>query len=201
MATETNTLPATDFQSLPLDFIIAAPLIATVNAQKTAAETTKAFVVDFLNPINGGDGKPSGRFEPQTVNFNLKVQENDAAGASKTRDVQLNVPLLSMVPVPHMRIDSLTMHFKYEVSQVVGQKRERTTQGEASGAVKYLPFFEASLKGSLSSSSSEQSTTNRSGMIEITVHASEAPIPEGLARLLSLLAKMAEPTLVAPAGS
>jgi hypothetical protein len=30
---------------------------------------------------------------------------------------------------------------------------------------------------------------NRSGVIEITLHASEAPIPEGLARVLNLLAK------------
>jgi len=198
MPVETNVLPASDFQSLPLDFIIAAPLVAAVNAQRTAAETTKSFIESFLNPVSDS-GKPTGAFEPKTANFNLKVQETDANGKGQTRNVQLNVPLLSLTPVPHLRIDSLTTHFKYEVSQIVGQKKDETKQGEASGAVKYLPFFEASLKGSLSSSSSEQSTTNRSGMLEITVHASEAPIPEGLARLLSVLAKMAEPVALAPA--
>ena len=186
---DSTMLPAADFQALPLDFLIAAPLIAAVNAQKQAALTTKTYIESFLNPVAGS----TNRFEPQTVNFNLNVQETDAAGATTQRKVNLDVPLLSMVPVPHLRIDSLTTHFKYEVSQVVGSKRESAMQGEGEAGIKFLPFLNATLKGSLSSRSAEESTTNRSGMLEITVHASEAPIPEGLARLLSLLAKMVEP--------
>ena len=50
-------------------------------------------------------------------------------------------------------------------------------------------FVKASLKGNVSSQSSSESVMNRSGVLEITVHASEAPIPEGLARILNLLSK------------
>lgn len=50
-------------------------------------------------------------------------------------------------------------------------------------------FVKASLKGNVSSQSSSESVMNRSGVLEITLHASEAPIPEGLARILNLLAK------------
>lgn len=189
-------LPAADFQALPLDFLIAAPLVAVVNAQKQAALSTKAYIESFLDKVPSTTADAPVRFKPQTANFNLDFQETNANGVSIQKSVHLDVPLLSIVPVPHLRIDSLTTHFKYEVSQVVGTKRDSSKQGELNAGVKYLPFFEASLKGSLSSTASEQSTTNRSGMLEITVHASEAPMPEGLARLLSLLAKVAEPTVV-----
>lgn len=187
-----QTLPAADFQSLPLDFLIAAPLVAAVQAQKQAALSTKDFITSFLNEVKGADDKPSGRFTPQTANFDFSFAQTGADGKAATKTVKLDVPLLSIVPVPHLRIDSLTTHFKYEVSQVVGTERKQATQGELNAGIKYLPFLEASLKGSLSSTSAEHSTTNRSGLLEITVHASEAPMPEGLARLLSLLAKVVD---------
>jgi hypothetical protein len=59
------------------------------------------------------------------------------------------------------------------------------------------------LKGSVTSRSSTESTTNRSGHLEITLHASEAPMPEGLARILSLLAHAVPdaPTLPAAAST
>lgn len=190
MATQ-QTLPAADFQKLPLEYLISAPLVAAVEAQKQAAQATRSYIESFLNKV---DGQP-GVFTPQTVNFNFAVQEPSPSGTGViNRNVALAAPLLSMVPVPHLRIDSLSIHFKYEVTEVVGIKKDTTISASADASIKYLPIVEASLKGNLSSTSSENSSTNRSGLLEITVHASEAPIPEGLARLLSLLAKFPGPT-------
>lgn len=192
-----NTLPAAEFQKIPLDYLIASPLIATINAQRAAAETTKSFILSFLNEDQGQGGQGSSHYTPQTVNFKLDAQQTDNDGKITGTKVNLDVPLLSMVPVPHMRIDSLTTHFKYEVTQIVKASSENTKDfgGEASLGLKIVPILNLSLNGSLSSRSTEESSTNRSGMLEVTVHASEAPMPEGLARLLSMLAKMAEPRL------
>lgn len=185
-----QTLPAAEFQKLPLDYLIASPLIAAVNAQRATAETTKNFIMSFLTKDGATDN-----YTPQTVKFLLDVQQADANGRLQDTKVKLDVPLLSIVPVPHLRIDSLTTHFKYEVNQVVksSQQNENNIAGTATAGLKFLPFLNLSLNGSLSSRSAEESSTNRSGTLEITVHASEAPIPEGLSRLLSMLAKMAEP--------
>lgn len=193
---ETTTLPAADFQALPLELLIASPLIAVVNAQKATAETTRSFITSFLTKVPSSGGTDStDRFVPQTVNFDLNVQNQASDGSIIAQTVKMDVPLLSMVPVPHLRIDSVTTHFKYEVTQIVKSTSETAKQvaGEASLGLKIIPFLNMSLKGSLSSRAAEESSTNRSGMLEITVHASEAPMPEGLARLLSLMAKMAEP--------
>lgn len=185
------TLPAAEFQKLPLDFLIAAPLIGAVNAQRAAAETTKDFITSFLNE----DTANKGQYVPQTVKFKLDSQQTNEQGTKEWKQVVLDVPLLSMVHVPHLRIDSITTHFKYEVTQVVKETSQNQGQvaGNANLGLKFLPFLNLSLNGSLTTQSSQESSTNRTGVLEVTVHASEAPMPEGLARLLSMLAKMAEP--------
>ena len=178
MATE--ILPAAEFQSLPLEFIIAAPLAGAVKAQAVAADSARKFIEAFKDT---------------NVKFTAATVKN---GTSRKIDVQ--VPLLSMVPVPHLRIDSLTVDFKYEVSQIVADKKSLETGFDLDiGTTGVLAnFVRASIKGSVTSKSSSESTLNRSGSLAITVHASEAPMPEGLARVLSLLAKaVPEPESVA----
>jgi hypothetical protein len=165
-------IPAAEFQALPLEFVLVAPLTGVVKAQAIVAQNILAFVESFKD---------------KTVNFKAEFEN---AGGNKQK-VEVNAPLLSVVPVPHLRIDSLTVSFKYEISQVVADKKDlemgMSLEGGTTGIA--AKFFNASLKGSVSSKSSSESTTNRSGSLEVTLHASEAPIPEGLQRILSLLAK------------
>jgi hypothetical protein len=174
MATE--IIPAAEFQSLPLEFIISAPLQGVIKAQAIAAQATIEFIKSFKD---------------DTVEFKRQVEMPDANGNPVKSTVTVNAPLISMVPVPHIRIDSFTTNFKYEISQVVTDKKSMDYGvGLEAGTTGFLSsLFKATLKGNISGQSSSESTMNRSGVLEITLHASEAPIPEGLARILNLLAK------------
>ena len=171
----TEIVPAAEFQSLPLEFIISAPLLGVIKAQAVAAQAT----LDFINAL-----------KDQTVEFTNLTTSSDG-GTTTTQNVTVKAPLLAMTPVPHMRIDSFTTHFKYEISQVVSEKKslDMGLSLEAGTTGILASFVKASLKGNVSSQSSSESTMNRSGVLEITLHASEAPIPEGLARILNLLSK------------
>lgn len=185
----TEIMPAADFQALPLEFIVAAPLVAAVKAQAVAAETTKSFLQSMI-----ANGKPI------TVDFNVSYIESTESGKAQEKKVLVKAPLLSLVPVPHLRIDSITTHFKYEVTQTVrnvSATEKGLDLGLQTGGL-LSPWVSGTLKGSLSSKSSEDSTMNRSGTIEITVHASEAPIPEGLAKILSFLASALQSGLPEP---
>src|SRR5262249_6100306 len=134
---------------------------------------------DFIKSFIDGNGKP------EMVSLSFTSTEG---GQEKSSTV--TAPLLSMVPVPHLRIDSLTVHFIYEITQTVRdtQQTDKTVSLDVGTAGLLSNWVKASLKGSVGSKSSHESTLNRSGQLEITLHASEAPIPEGLNRLLSLLA-------------
>jgi hypothetical protein len=170
MADPKQILPAAEFQSLPLEFIISAPLAGAVKAQAVVAQNVKDFVTAFKDT---------------NVTFTAATFTNGAEDK-----VNVQVPLLSMIPVPHLRIDSLTIDFKYELSQIVADKQSLDTGIDLSAGTTGVlsKFISATIKGSVTSRSSSESTVNRSGHLAVTVHASEAPMPEGLARVLSLLA-------------
>jgi hypothetical protein len=173
MANEKSLIGA-EFQALPLDYLIAAPLTAAIKAQRVAAETTKQFLESMIE-----DGKPT------TVDFSVKKLSADGHENS----IQVNAPLLSLVPVPHLRIDSLTIHFNFEISQTYrdSSTTDKSISTEVKSGKMLSPWVNASLKGSVSSKASKESTTNRSGQLDIMVQASESEIPEGLARVLSLM--------------
>lgn len=179
-----TTTPAAEFQALPLDTIVATPLTAAVKAQRATAEATRQFIEGLLNEESGDGG---GAKTPLTVDFDIDY--TDAEGESATRSVK--APLLSMVPVPHLRIDNLTINFVYEISETYmsEEAQSKSLDLEASTGRLLSPWVKASLKGSVSSESRSKSTMNRSGELRIHVEASESPIPEGLGRILSLLSR------------
>jgi hypothetical protein len=179
---EENTSIPSEFQALPLDTIVAAPLVAAINAQRASTLN----MIEYLNSLLK-EGDNGGNLTPITVKLSSKIADKDADGVTKIKEVNIEVPILAIVPIPHLRIDSVTTHFKYEI--VSAEKNsissDKFLNGE--GALKKNPLFTFSLKGSLSSKSSSESLMNRNGVLEITVNASEAPIPEGLAKLLTLM--------------
>lgn len=187
----TQIVPAAEFQALPLEFIISAPLVGAVKAQAMAAQTTLDFINGMIQKPDGG--APGGGAAPagsvRTVDFQIKVKENDAQGNPQPKEKTISVPMLSIVPIPYLRIDSLTVNFKYEIRQTVTDTdaTDKSISMDFQTGGLLSKWVSGGLKGGVSTKSSEESTINRSGSLEITVHASEAPIPEGLAKVLSML--------------
>lgn len=187
--------PAADFQALPLEMIIATPLIAVVKAQKAAADATVTFINSFIDE----EKKPIAiefSFEragalPESTGSSAPAPSPTAPKAvDGTSMVKIKAPILSIVPVPHLRIDSMTLNFKYEITQVFSDKSQtsESISLEAKSGAFLSPWVQATLQGNVSHSSAAEATTNRSGILDITIRASESPIPEGLSRVLSLLA-------------
>jgi hypothetical protein len=139
-----------------------------------AAQATQSFIQSFIE-----NGKPI------TVDFSADLKAAD----NQSRSVNVQAPLLAIVPIPHIRIDSLSVSFKYEVSQSVTDSTltDKGIDVTAGSGSLLQPWVNATIKGNLSSSSKQDSVMNRSGMMDIEMHASESVMPEGLAKLLNLL--------------
>jgi hypothetical protein len=183
---DTPIQPAVEFQALPLELVIATPLTAAVKAQYAAAQATQAFINGFI------DQKTS---QPYTIDLSVESTSTPAGGGAGggggSAKTVIRAPLLAMIPVPHLRIDSLTVNFKYEVSQTLVSKDDMRKEFafDAQTGAALSPWVKASLRGSLASTSSEQNTVNRSGSLDITVRASEAEMPDGLRRFLAVLSR------------
>lgn len=175
---QVQSLIGPELQSLPLQTIITAAMNGIVTAQTLSSQST----ADFISNVKG------------SVTFDAAI--NDADPTKPSKKVTVTVPTLAVVPVPSIRCDSATIHFNFEIKEVLTSSKETTASAnlnvEAKGLLKAI--LNASLSGSVAHKSSTENTLNRSGMLDITIHLSEPPMPEGLAKVLSILANSIEIT-------
>jgi hypothetical protein len=184
-----NVSPA-EFQKIPLDFIIATPLLTTINAHRQAAETTLAFITKLLNKPADGNG-PGG---VDNLTFKMKVSEIGTDGKPVEATREISVPLITLVKVPSLNFDSMSVSFNYNISQI---SKEVNTNAQSAkldiGTTGILKgFLNASLVGSVEHSRTRETTSNRGGSLEVKVNVSESQLPAGLQKILDALVENIE---------
>jgi len=166
--TETTPAPITSqFEGLPIETLIAAPLLAAAEGQKSLAHTTASFIKEIgLNE--------------QGETIGVKFQMNDGE-----KDVELNAPLLSIVNVPSLMVDTIDVDFQMEVSaqQASNNSTEVSAEVKASGG---FACWKASFTGKVSHSNSSNRSSDSSAKYQVKVHGKQEK-PEGLNRMLDLL--------------
>ena len=143
-------------QSIPFGNLIGAPLEACVNAQAQAAKTT----YDYISEV-GFNVKSEYEWEARTVSFSFMME-----GVMK----QITVPLLTILPLPYLQIDTVDISFTADVSvNAEGKMMAKVSNATDSEAVK-------------------QSSLNFQSQIGIDIKASSAGnMPVGIAKLLDIL--------------
>ena len=146
----TNTMT-----QLPFESLIGGPLSACVLAQRQAAETTKEFIenVGFKTKGNSED--------LEVISMNFLFQQN---GMYK----KLSVPLLTIIPIPYMTIDSIDIGFRADmVATKEGKLYGKFSNAKDSSVVK----------------NSKYDIRNQ---IDVNIHASSSSMPPGMAALLDI---------------
>jgi len=172
---------AGELQALPFGTLIGAPLDAAIEAQSRAAVSS----VNFIKSI-GFDEKG----KVQNITFTAKK------GGTET---EITVPLLTIVPIPFIRIDEMTIDFKANITSTTESEdktiESKSASAKVSGSARYL-FFKASLEASVSSKKDSESTKNSRYSVETTidihVHAVQDELPAGLSKMLNILADTIE---------
>ena len=171
MADNNQIVPAADFQALPLAFLISAPLKAAVEAQAVASLTTKSFVEACLTgppdaTAQGGGGaagagaggnQPTVR-EALTVDFTVKTLDpalpNAPAGAQPVeRRTTISVPLLSLVQIPNLLVNEVSVKFNYTITQTFRDQKGYYNWYALHSAP--VPLFPLPLPGTQASYSSQ----------------------------------------------
>ena len=172
-----------EFAKIPLDFIIATPLLTTIEAHKVAAETT----LQFINELND---------KTKNVEFETTVTETDANGKVEEKGKKIKVPLLAIVKVPSLNFDSLSVSFNYNISQVY-KEAKKTTSGaslEVGTTGLLAKFIGAKLTGTVEHTTTRENTANRGGTLDVKVHVSESALPAGLQKVInSITENIADP--------
>jgi len=218
--------PGQELSSIDFESMIGGPLVAVINAQAQAAMST----VNFIKEVGfkkleeeeeaGGDTSTE---EPIYVSFKYPkeiVPYVPAILADPTADPpveaadyvpavyetqELKVPILTILPIPFIRIDTVTIDFNAKINSVEYRKTDTRLKIKASTEAKAGWFFgSAKLKVSTSYQRNTQqgNTVNRTYSLAIHVRAVQDEMPAGMERMLSILEGviMSTPATVAPSG-
>jgi hypothetical protein len=115
MADSQNFNPAREITSLRFDEILGAPLRAIVDAQYYAAKRTLQFIEEELME----DGR---RVRNVTFRFDRHVERD---GVTETQDTEVSIPLLTIMPIPYMRLDWVNIKFSVKLESM--RKSEDST--------------------------------------------------------------------------
>ncbi len=179
-AVATNALSA-----IPFGSIIGGPLNACIDAQAMAAKTTWNFIQEVGLYTDSETG------EKKAVNVSFQFMQNGQM-------VQLNVPLLTIVPIPYIAINSIDINFKANISASSSSFQEDTSHTEMGGSaevtagLKIGPFhMDAKMNANYSSKKDSKATQESKYSVEYTmdvaVKAGQDSMPAGLAKVLELL--------------
>lgn len=164
--------------ALPLHSLIGAPLTAAIEAQAAAAMSS----VTFIKSV-GFDEKTGA-----AVNVAFKYNRKKADGTPE--EVTLEVPLLTIVNVPFIRIQDMTIDFEFKIHQVETKDTSTDTSlnvtAEASAKFAWLKA-KTELKATYSRKDNEKSSLDRSATLNIHIRAAQDEMPAGLAEVLDIL--------------
>lgn len=197
------SLMGNEYSGLPLDALIGGPLTSACNAQVMLANATQNFInnVGFKTVGSGATATQV----PRQVDFQFQQptpigSAEAAAGATASVQlVKLSVPLLAIINVPALMIKSVDVTFDMEVksTEMHADTTAASASASASASGGWGPFSaQVSISGTVSTSQTNTASTDRSAKYHVEVRARDEGMPEGLARVLSILQKAITPIYI-----
>ena len=172
-------------QAIPFASIIGAPLDACIKAQAMAAQTTWKFIQEVGMQETNKDGLK------EAVNVAFTFEQDG-------KTTRLNIPLLTIVPIPYIAIQNLDIAFKANLSAGSSAADEQSSNSEynvdVSGGTRWgwgLFKMNLDLKGGYSSKKDSRATQDSKYSVEYTmdvgIRAGQESMPAGLAKVLEIL--------------
>lgn len=174
------------FSGINMDQLIGAPLRAAADASVQLADST----AKFINEVGfDKDGKT------RTAAFKYYQTEINPDGTRSNNEMNMEVPLLAIVPIPNLQVDEVNILFDMEVKQSEREEKATDLSATLTGEAKIGPV-KISVSGSVSSHSSNTRSSDNSAKYHVDVRAANHGTPEGLARVLDVMAASASPALI-----
>lgn len=181
------------FKGLDMHSLIAEPLIAACEAQSMLAASTAKFIQDA-----GLEKAKDGKSEIKTTAFSFQrglLGENGENIGTQT--VSMEVPLLAIVKIPTLAIDDINITFDMDVTSVECSEKSSDQGGTRAenARIGFGPFSaKVNIKESVASHEKNTRSTDNAKKYQVSVDAKDAGIPEGLERMLEILANASSTT-------
>ncbi len=203
--------PGQELSSIDFESMIGGPLVAVIHAQAQAAMSTVNFIkeVGFKKPASAEDaGGDTSTEEPIYVTFKYPKElspyqpavpadpaatppvTGSPAVAAVYETQELNVPILTILPIPFIRIDETTIDFNAKINSVEYTRTNTDLKVNASLEAKAGWLWgSAKLKVSTSyqRTTTQGNSVNRTYSMAVHVKAVQDEMPAGMERMLGIL--------------
>jgi len=163
-------------QSLPIEYMVASPLIAAIKAHVMAAQAYADFFKSVCLYEDGG---------VRMIRLAYEETERDDAGQPTGKNIKrvVDAPFFGMIPMPAFGMDKVTVDFELEISTIEESKQATDASLEASVKYGFGPWG-VSAKGKVSHHRESTRKTDTRSKYSFHVEASRQDPPETLMRVL-----------------
>lgn len=177
-----------------IDSLISAPLVAASKANAMMTTGQVRFLME-----NCFEKQDDGSYTPVMIKMTLQSSaihtdnQSENGFSIASRSIGFQVPVISLLPLNSLVVDSLNVDFGLDITSVrSGKTREQySAEGKLSGTVKKT----AVMSGRISRTTGGKSRRNRNERIHINMsfEVKSQPLPEGTRTLLDLYTKTITP--------
>lgn len=181
-----------NFTGLPIGLLICQPLIEAAKGQAELCNVylDQLFRLAFKTMPNLEKGEA---VETRTVKFKLNRMVVDAtSGDTKPVTVEVEAPLLALVPVPAFTMEEATVNFTMEVKDSTSDKLTQSDESTLQSSLSAWGFS-TTISGKVTTSRENTRTSDKTAKYDIYARAAQQPAAEGMAKLSSIFASVIEP--------
>lgn len=181
-----------NFTGLPIGLLICQPLIEVAKGQAELCNVylDQLFRLAFKTMPNLEKGEA---VETRTVKFKLNRMVVDAtSGDTKPVTVEVEAPLLALVPVPAFTMEEATVNFTMEVKDSTSDKLTQSDESTLQSSLSAWGFS-TTISGKVTTSRENTRSSDKSAKYDIYARAAQQPAAEGMAKLSSIFASVIEP--------
>lgn len=177
---------ADQFKGLDMGSLIGGPLTAAADASIMLADSTADFISHVGFDNNG---------KVRTVAFSYQKRSANEDGTSNLDEMKMDIPMLAIVPIPNLQLDEVNVLFDMEVKQSESSQKSLDVGAGLNGQLRLGPI-KVSISGSVSVHQENTRKSDNSAKYHVDVRATNHGTPEGLARVLDMMAANVAPALV-----
>ena len=167
------------FVGIPIEELVAAPLVAVSDSQKRLAQS--AF--EFMQEIGfNEEGKT------RMVEFNL---QKPIDGSATPMDIIVQAPFIGLVPLPNLLIDDVQVDFQMEVTATETSTEMSSTEGSSSANC--FGGRSVNVSGKVSSSRENTRSANQTARYQVDESNRQQRQTESLSTLKDIMASCVEP--------
>lgn len=201
-----NNLAVTQqLSGLPMKSLIAGPLNAAAEANANLAAMQSQFLLTNCFRKNTSNPKNS-FYEPIVVNLRVSRPAIDKTTGRTLEPLvsTIQLPLLTILPLNSLAVKNIDINFAMEVqsafSDEKSQESQSSNESEANLSASIgFSVFKAEINGSVKTSNQSSNTakehyeSSASAKYDISVNASQIPLPEGVTTIINTYAQAIAP--------